>query len=226
MKRRIVDLTLPIRPHFRWQVQRSQAGDVARGDMFQITTLGFPVHAFTHMDSPRHFVPGGRTTSDIPLEATIGEAAVIDLSDVAPTTAIDAGMLASRGGHLRPGDIAIRRTGWHARRSIDDPGFWRDAPWLERDAAIWLRQSAPKACAFDFPQDFTIRLLLDGEMRPRHEHVTHFELLAHGVILIEYLTNTLDLRSPRVEFLALPLPVPDADGAPVRAVAFQPEPAP
>lgn len=221
--RRIVDLTLPIRPHFRWNVERSQAGDFAKGDIFQITRIGFPVHAFTHMDSPRHFVPDGPTTSDIPLAATIGEAAVVDLADVAPMTAIGAAMLAPRAEHLREGDIALLRTGWYARRSIDDPAFWRDAPWLERDAAVWLRERGIRACGFDFPQDFTIRLLLDGEVRPREEHVTHFELLAHGVILIEYLTNTLQLVSERVEFLALPLAVPEADGAPVRAIAFEDE---
>lgn len=222
MRGRIVDLTLPIREHFRWKVERSQAGDFAKGDLFQITSIGFPVHAFTHMDSPRHFVPGGPTTSDIALDATIGEAAVIDLSDVGPRTAVDAGRLRARSGHMRRGDIALLRTGWYGKRSIDDPAFWRDTPWLERDAAIWLREAGARACAFDFPQDFTIRLLLDGEVRPREEHVTHFELLAHGVILIEYLTNTMELMSPRVEFLALPLRVPDADGAPVRAVAFEP----
>lgn len=221
MSRRIVDLTLPIRPHFRWRVQRSQVGDFAKGDIFQITQIGFPVHAFTHMDSPRHFVPDGPTTSDIPLAATIGDAAVIDLVDVPAKTAIDTALLAPRASHLRSGDIALLRTGWSTRRSIDDPAFWHDAPWLEREAAIWLRERGVRACAFDFPQDFTIRLLLDGEVRPREEHVTHFELLAHGVILIEYLANTLELRSPRVEFLALPLAVPDADGAPVRAIAFE-----
>lgn len=223
MKRRIIDLTLPIREHFRWRIKRSQSGDFDQGDIFQITRIGLPVHAFTHMDSPRHFVPGGPTTSDIPLDATIGEAAVIDLADVGPMAAIDAALLRRRSGHLRAGDIAILRTGWYAKRSIDDPAFWRDAPFLARDAAIWLREAGVRACAFDFPQDYTIRLLLDGEVRPREEHVTHFELPAHGVILIEYLANTLALASARVEFLALPLALPAADGAPVRAIAFEQE---
>ncbi|GBD43394.1 Kynurenine formamidase [bacterium HR40] len=223
MSRRIVDLTLPIRAHFRWRVERSRTGDFARGDIFEITQLRFPVHAFTHMDSPRHFVPDGPTTSDIPLSATIGEAAVIDLADVGPMTAIESGRLAERAGHVRRGDIVLLRTGWYARRSIDDPAFWLEAPWLERDAAVWLRDRGVRACGFDFPQDYTIRFLLAGEVRPREEHVTHFELLAHGVILIEYLTNTLQLVSPRVEFFALPLFVPDADGAPVRAIAWEAE---
>ncbi len=51
--------------------------------------------------------------------------------------------------------------------------------------------------AFDFPQDYTIRLLLKGERRPLAENVTHDVLLKNGVTLIEYLCNTAALTGPR-----------------------------
>ena len=72
---RIIDLSMPIADHFRWPVERRLKSDHERGDLFQVTWLGFAVHGFTHMDSPRHFFADGRTTSDIPLEATVGNAA-------------------------------------------------------------------------------------------------------------------------------------------------------
>ncbi len=77
-----------------------------------------------------------------------------------------------------------------------------------------------RAAAFDFPQDYTIRLLLHGEMRPVEEHVTHDVLLRNGVILIEYLSNTKALDRDRVWFCCLPLKVPDSDGAPARVIAL------
>ena len=95
---RIIDLSMAIEDHFRWPVERHLKSDHARGDLFQVTWLGWPVHGFTHMDSPRHFFAGGRTTSDIPLETTVGEAAVVDLTPIAPNQAITAERLAAAGG--------------------------------------------------------------------------------------------------------------------------------
>lgn len=217
---RIVDLSYPIADHFRWPVERTLVKDHARGDLFQVTRIGFAVHGFTHMDSPRHYFPGAATTSDVPLEATVGPAAVIDLADVRPDEPIDAARLAARAGHLRAGDIALLRTGWDTRRPLADERFWREAPWLTRDAAEWLLARKIKALAVDFPQDRAIRDLLDGIVRPIEQHVTHDVLLSNGVILIEYLCNTLALEEPRLLLCCLPLKLPEADGAPARVVAL------
>ncbi|MCS7269197.1 MAG: cyclase family protein [Geminicoccaceae bacterium] len=217
---RIVDLTRPVVDHFRWPVERTLLKDHAKGDLFQITRLGLGTHAFTHVDAPRHYFPEGATTSDVPLEATVGPAAVIDLFDVRPNEAVDARRLASRAAHLRAGDVALLATAWDRRHPIEDDRFWREAPFLTRDAAEWLLARGIKALAVDFPQDFVIRDLLDGIVRPIEEHVTHDVLLRRGVILIEYLANTQALERERVFLCCLPLKIPDCDGAPARVVAF------
>ncbi len=109
---RIVDLSMPIEDHFRWPVERAQVGDLATGDTFQVTRLGWTVHGFTHVDAPRHMVPGGATTDQVPLDKTVGAAAVIDLSGLAPKTEITAEHISARGGHLEEGDIALIKTCW------------------------------------------------------------------------------------------------------------------
>jgi kynurenine formamidase len=43
------------------------------------------------------------------------------------------------------------------------------------------------------------------------------------VILIEYLCNLAALESERTQLFALPLKLPDADGAPARVIAWQPD---
>jgi arylformamidase len=217
---RIVDLTRPIAHHFRWPVERTLTKAHERGDLFQITRVTLGTHGFTHMDAPRHYFPDGATTSEVPLEATIGEAAVVDLRDVHAEETIDARRLEARAGHLRPGDVALLATGWDRRRRLEDERFWRESPWLTRDAAEWLLARKVKALAVDFPQDRVIRDLLDGIVRPIEEHVTHDVLLRRGVILIEYLTNTEALDRERVFFCCLPLKLPHCDGAPARVVAF------
>jgi arylformamidase len=218
---RIIDLSMSIEDHFRWPVARRLTSDHARGDPFQVTWLGWPVHGFTHMDSPRHFFANGATTSDIPLEATVGEAAVVDLAPVVPDQAITAERLAASARHVREGDIVVMKSCWERLRSPTTPKFWTEAPYLSREAATWLLERGPRAVAFDFPQDYAIRLLLKGEVRPVAEHVTHDVLLRNGVILIEYLANTAALAAPRTFLCCLPLKIPSADGAPARVIAIE-----
>lgn len=220
---RIVDLTVPIEPHFRWPMERSLAADFGRGDAFQVTRLSLVVHGFTHIDSPRHILPDGATSSEVPLEATIGEAAVVPLDDVSAEAPIDAALLASRGGAIRPGDIALLRTRWDERHSLHSRAYWTEAPWLTRDACEWLLARGIKALAPDFPQDWPIRLLLDGRTAPLAEFASHDVLLRRGVVLIEYVCNLGALRTDRPTVYALPLKLPAADGAPARVIAVEPD---
>jgi arylformamidase len=218
---RIIDLSMPIDDHFRWPVERRVRGDHEQGDVFQATWLGWTVHGFTHMDSPRHCVPGGPTTDDVPLERTVGEAAVVDLTPIQPNQAISPERLAGAAEHLRAGDIVVMRSCWEQQRSPRTPEFWTEAPYMTREASDWLLARQPRAVAFDFPQDYTIRLLLKGETRPLADNVTHDVLLKNGVILIEYLSNTAALTRPRTFLCCLPLKVPASDGAPARVIALE-----
>ena len=220
---RIVDLSMPIEDHFRWPVERAQAGDLAAGDTFQVTRLGWTVHGFTHVDAPRHMVPGGPTTSEVALDQTVGAAAVIDLSGLAPKTEITAEALAGNGAHLEAGDIAIVKTCWDQARAPRAPEFWTEAPYLSAAACRWLLARGIKALGVDFPQDYPIRLLLEGKRAPIAEFVSHDILLRNGVILIEYLCNLGALPGPRTTLFALPLKVPGADGAPARVIAYESE---
>ena len=218
---RIVDLSMTIEDHFRWPVARSQKGDLEAGDAFQITRLDWIVHGFTHIDAPRHMVPGGPTTSEVPLDRTVGAAAVIDLSGIAPETEITAAALAANGAHLEAGDIAIVKTCWDQARSPLTPEFWTEAPYLSAAACRWLLARGIKALGVDFPQDYPIRLLLAGKSAPIADFVSHDILLRNGIILIEYLCNLGALPGPRTTLFALPLKVPGADGAPARVIAYE-----
>jgi arylformamidase len=218
---RIIDLSMAIEEHFRWPVERRVSGSHAQGDVFEATWVGFTVHGFSHMDAPRHCVPGGPTTEQIPLERTIGDAAVVDLTPVQPNEAITEERLAAAAGHVRPDDIVVMRSCWEQQRSPRTPAFWTEAPYMTREASEWLLERRPRAVAFDFPQDFAIRLLLKGERRPLAENVTHDVLLRNGVILMEYLSNTAALAGQRTFLCCLPLKVPGSDGAPARIIAIE-----
>lgn len=217
---RIVDLSMPIRDHFRWPVESRIKGDLRAGDQYRITRLGLSVHSFTHVDGQNHMLADGSAVDAVPLERVVGDCAVVDLSDVQPEQAIDGALLAQRGGHIRPGDRVLLRSCWDRQRDPTDAAFWRDAPYLTRDAAEWLLGRGIVAIAYDFPQDYPIRLMLDGKTAPFEEHVTHDVLLRNGVTMIEYLVNTAELRGERTFLVAAPLLIPGADGAPARVFAM------
>ncbi len=157
--------------------------------------------------------------SEVPLEATIGEAAIIDISDVAPNEEITAERLAERGGDVRPGDIVLIKTRWDEKHSLDTPEFWTESPYLSRGACEWLLSTGLKAMSPDFPQDYPIHGLLKGEVAPIEDFVSHDVLLRNGVILIEYVDNFGALTGDRTFIYALPLCLPDSDGSPARVIA-------
>ena len=224
---RIVDLSTPIvEGHLRWAVEKTVKGDLGKGDLFQVTTIKTTCHGFTHVDAMRHMFAGTPTIEATPLDSVVGSCAVVDLTDLAPSQAISGEMMRERTVHVRPGDIVLLKSAWDRHRSIQDASFWRDAPYMTRESSQVLLDRRVKSLAVDFPQDYTIRLLLDGIVRPIEEHVTHDILLRNGVTLIEYVVNAGDLTQDRVFLSAAPLKIPGADGAPARVYAIEGMPLP
>lgn len=223
MAHRIIDLSAPIRSdHFRWPVERGRSKSYDQGDEMQATWARWSMHAFTHMDTPRHFDPDGFTTDAVTPDMTMGDAAVVDISDVPANTAIEVDRVADAGGHIRDGDIVLMRTGWDTRRSLDTPEFWTEAPYMTTEACEWLRGRGIKGIAYDFPQDYCIRHYVLGDREPAlEENTTHTALLCHGILMFEYLCNMMEIRTPRPYFIGLPIKLPDSDGAAVRAVAME-----
>jgi kynurenine formamidase len=213
---KMIDLSMTIQPHWRWKVSRELAGDFKKGDPFQISVIGMPVHAFTHMDTPLHVLPDQITVEEVPLDTLAGPAAVLDLSSVAANQAISPHDLQHAGGHIQPGDIVLIKTGWDLKRDYLTREFWKDAPYLEEAAAAWLSTLDIKAVGFDFPQDYGIRNI---PIAPPEEQPTHQLVLKKGIYLIEYLCNLHRIESKRVTFYALPLKIAGAEGGPVRAFA-------
>src|SRR3954466_12228447 len=89
----IVDLSMPIGPHFRWSPELRIKGDISGGDQFRVSHLATTCHGFSHVDAQAHFVADAPTIEATPLNRVVGPARVIDLRDAAPNTPIDAARL-------------------------------------------------------------------------------------------------------------------------------------
>lgn len=62
---------------------------IENGDKANVSKLTCDVHTGTHIDAPAHFIPGGNTVTQIPLDVLIGEAIVADLPTVSIVTPSD-----------------------------------------------------------------------------------------------------------------------------------------
>lgn len=218
----VIDLSMPItETHFRWPAERQVSGDYSDAAPFQVTRLSLSCHSFTHVDARRHMLPGSPTIDQTAPGDVAGPAFVAHFRDVAPNEGLDAERIDAALEAYSKEPIILLSTAWDTQRDWSTAEYWRDAPYITRDGAEALARRAPKAVAFDFPQDYTIRLSLDGIVPPICEHVTHDVLLRRGVTLIEYLVGTAALKGTRTFLCALPLKIEGADGAPARVVAFE-----
>jgi arylformamidase len=219
---RIVDLSFPIRPHFRWKIAREIRSTPERGDLFESSVMTLACHAYTHVDAPRHFLPGDRHIAEMPLERWMGEAAVVDLTHRGENAEVTAADLETRARHVRAGDIVLLRTDWPRRVDVADARFWKDAPWTGESACRWLVSRGVKTVGYDYPPDHAVRTMIfsPGTSVRRDECTTHHVFFPAGVTVIEYLTNLHEIGAERCRVMALPLALDGADGSPVRAIAL------
>ena len=61
---KLIDLSFPIRDHWRWGYKQSLKHTLEAGDDFRASVMTLPAHAFTHVDTLLHCKPGGAPALD------------------------------------------------------------------------------------------------------------------------------------------------------------------
>jgi arylformamidase len=104
----------------------------------QVSKLEIGTHSGTHIDAPRHYVENGATVDQIPLDALMGPALLLDLTGCnGPVTAENL----QRAAELRfvpegSFDRILLRYDGHKRLGSMD--YYFKQPWLTEDAARWV----------------------------------------------------------------------------------------
>lgn len=179
-------------------------------DGVNVSVLSLGSHTGTHIDAPMHFIRGAKAVDQLSVESFVGEAAVLDLSDVRPGGEITAPALQAHAREVRPGDIVLLYTGMS--RKWGDPRARKTITYLGGGAARWLVSKGAKAVGIDY---------LSVERFGAKVPVAHLALLSHGIPIIESLSKNLSgLVGRRVLFVCLPIKVGGRDGAPARAMAY------
>ena len=190
-----------------------------RGPGFwQVTAVAMGLHTGSHIDSPLHCYQDGITTSQIPLERVIGEAALIDCTAVGEREPVDVATLERGAGDLREGDILVLHTGWTDVAWGQFPRYFTESPYLTPEAAEWLVARRPGAVAFDFFEEYCARL----PDFTSEDFVCHRILLGDGIPLLEGLSGLSQIGRGRFDFFAPFYNLDGCVGAPARFFAQVP----
>jgi arylformamidase len=196
----LIDISRPIRPGMVvWEgdprVSFQQVASLEAGDLANITALELGAHTGTHVDAPLHFLPDGAGAEQLPLEALIGPAVVLDLQHIE--------------GDVRAADLdfpdGVERLLLKTPNSRlwDRDEFVADHVTIAPDAARLLVERGVRLVGIDY---LSVGL-------PE----THRILLGAGIVALE----GLDLRAVEAgdyQLVALPLRLVGVDGAPARVV--------
>ncbi|RQG91829.1 cyclase family protein [Natrarchaeobius chitinivorans] len=171
-------------------------------------------HTGTHIDAPSHTEPDGRGLEDRPVSEYVFEARLVNVAPCRPRERIGPSDLpADLDESADPVDLLVVRTGYDDRWNTD---AYLDHPYLAPETAVSLREAGCGVAADTLNPDPTPTANA-SEDEPDGFPV-HRTLLGEGLPILENLRN-LEGLPERFRLYAFPLPLRNADGAPVRAVA-------
>lgn len=172
---------------------KAESGSVNVGKITMSTHIG------THIDAPYHFDSEGKRVIDLDPELYVGAARVIHLHDCRSI-----GIASLEDVDLEGVTRLLVRTGAWPDRSV----FPQQIPPVEPELAAYLAAKGVRLLGLDLPSVDP----LDSK-----ELLAHHALTEHGVHILEGIV--LDhIDAGEYELIALPLPLTEADGSPVRAV--------
>jgi arylformamidase len=202
-----IDVSVPLRSGMvHWPdnppVRIERMLDMECGDAANVSTISLGSHTGTHMDAPIHFVPGGAGMDRMPLDATVGQARVIEIQDP----------VSIKPEELDPHEISrgervLFKTQNSARRWWTED-FIEDFVYVSQEAARYLADRGVSTVGVDY-------LSVGGFWKDGVE--THQALLGTGIWVIEGL-DLSEIEPGEYELICLPLKVENGDGAPARAI--------
>jgi arylformamidase len=183
-------------------VSIERALNIEYGDTANVSKISMGVHTGTHMDGPLHFVREGKGLDEMPLDATIGRARVIEISD---SESIKPNELHSY--RLQYGERILFRT-QNSARSWSSEDFIEDFVYVSQEAARYLADRGIRTVGVDY-------LSVGGFRNDGVE--THQALLEAGIWVIEGL-DLSEVEPGAYELVCLPIKIERSDGAPARAI--------
>lgn len=205
---RIYDITLTISPDLVvWPkdppIELYRVSKIEDGADSNVSRVNMSVHTGTHIDAPSHFVEGGGTVENIPIDLLTGRCYVLHLPDV---DVITREMVENSPIPPRTKRVLFRTRNSELWTS-NPTEFKKDYVALAPEAAEYMIGRGVKLVGVDY-----LSVAPFDDLVP-----THKTLLSSGIVIVEGL-NLSEVSQGRYTLYCLPLKLGGADGAPARAI--------
>ncbi len=178
--------------------------DVALGAKVTMSMMEMISHTGTHIDAPLHFIPGGSTISDMPLDATIGPARVIEIKDKQKIRVAEIEKY-----NIKKGERLLFKTR-NSPLTYTSETFVEDYVYFDIPAAEYLAEKKVRMVGLD---NITIGSFKEQGSLTR----THTIFLQAGVYILEDCALG-EVPPGEYELLCLPLLMYHGDAGPSRAI--------
>jgi arylformamidase len=176
-----------------------------------VTRIVIGSHTGTHIDAQKHFIANGNGIDKEPLEKFIGEAVILDISNISVGSGITDANLDKYSNIVRANDIILLYTATSDKWRKDET-IRNNFTYLEPSAADSIVDYEIKCVGID---------TLSVEKYGSKEGLSHKKLLSNGIGIIENLNSNLKkIIGMRMFLICMPLLHEGVDGSPTRAVVF------
>lgn len=215
----IIDLSYTLEPNMpAWPTQARYGTIVYEsyefGDPAIHSMISMSEHTGTHIDAPRHFIPGARPVDQLELKTVMGRGVYIEAAGIKPKGLLTLEQIhrfEQKNGEIREHDIVMIRFGWDKNYALapDCEAYLKDWPGLAAEAAEYFQSKNVSAVGCD-----TLSLDAFGSDNPCHRI-----LLGHGIPIIENLCNLSKL--PVFSYvIGMPNKFKGGSGSPIRIAAL------
>jgi arylformamidase len=182
---------------------------IANGDSANVSVVSFGDHVGTHVDPPVHFIDGGKTVDELPLEALIGPCIVLGYDGDGN---VSADWLEQAHVPTAAARILFKTSNSELWR---DPlhRYVRDIVAMDASAARWCVARGVRLVGVDY-------LTIEPQGPEKAGYPTHTTLLGAGVVIVEGL-DLRDIAPGPYELVCAPLKIADGDGAPARVFLIE-----
>lgn len=165
-------------------------------------------HTGTHIDAPAHLIEGLKTLDQLQIGHYFGDALLIDLRKI-DRDIIERDDLVTYENEINNVEFLLINTGWNKYWGAEK--YYSGYPVLSCDAADWLSKHSLKGFGID---------TISADTADTTDFAIHKTLFMENIVIIENLVNLENIGTHLFKFSCFPLSIQEADGSPVRAIAY------
>jgi arylformamidase len=185
---------------------RELISEIKDGAPCDVSRLTLACHVGTHVDTPSHFIPGGKNLDEYPIDRWILPAQVASIRDSDVVRSAELKHL-----DIRPGEALLLQTDNSVSGRVASGVFSEKYVYISPEAADFLVSQRVGLLGIDYAS---------VDPFPLGDATAHHKLLGAGMLLLEGI-NLKEVPVGRYTLFCLPLKVSGAEGAPARAVLIK-----